>query len=148
MGGIPAVAVREEPVRQVWAGIRSAEWPRNADYVIFWTAVLDWLAEAHPQYKAHAVGPMEGTWTALTPLPSPPPEPGFWPGLYRGEDGRLAAVNAPILDAPTSLPAGDWESALESWQAVDRGASPLAPLLAGSAVLCLLIAASAWPVRT
>jgi hypothetical protein len=148
LGGMPAVAVREKPVRQVWVGGRSPDWPRNADYVIFWTAVFDWLAGAHPQYLAGSVGRLEGTWTAMTPTPSPAPEPGLWPGLYRGEDGGVVPVNAPDVEASLGLPALDWAAAIGRWRASGAGASALAPLLAVSAVVCLAIAASAWPVRT
>jgi hypothetical protein len=53
--GVVAVACREEPVKQVWVGFNSEEFGHQADFVIFWSNVFNWLGDGGEDY--HAVAP-------------------------------------------------------------------------------------------
>jgi hypothetical protein len=53
-GGMAAVAVREEPVKEVWVGFDSAEFAHQADFVIFWSNVFDWLGDGGDGYQTAA----------------------------------------------------------------------------------------------
>jgi hypothetical protein len=46
LGGTPIVQVRESPVRQVWIGFDSVDFARTPAFVVFWTNVLDWVANS------------------------------------------------------------------------------------------------------
>jgi hypothetical protein len=55
--GSVALAAREEPCRQVWVGFSSDEFGHQADFVIFWSNVFNWLGDGGEDYQA--VGPSE-----------------------------------------------------------------------------------------
>jgi len=46
------VAIRQDPIRQVWVGFSSDQFQHRADFVIFWTAVFDWLGDGEPIYDS------------------------------------------------------------------------------------------------
>jgi hypothetical protein len=52
--GMAAVAVREEPVKEVWVGFDSAEFAHQADFVIFWSNAFDWLGDGGDSYGTAA----------------------------------------------------------------------------------------------
>ena len=54
VGLTPVVAIQQEPIRQVWIGFNSDQFPHRADFVIFWTAVFDWLGAGEPTYDSPA----------------------------------------------------------------------------------------------
>jgi hypothetical protein len=43
VGSLPIVAVREDPIHQVWVGFDSAEFSHRPDFVVFWTNIFQWL---------------------------------------------------------------------------------------------------------
>jgi hypothetical protein len=65
---IPVLAIRELPVRQVWVGFDSDQFPHRADFVVFWTAVFDWLGNAALNYNSSP--PNDPTVSAST-VPQP-----------------------------------------------------------------------------
>jgi len=40
------VAAQEQPIRKVWIGFQSDDFPRRADFVVFWNNVFNWLGES------------------------------------------------------------------------------------------------------
>lgn len=156
-GGRVAVAVRESPVRQVWVGIESDEWPRTPEYVVFWGNVFDWLGGAELRFVSHPAGRLSGAWEAVESaasgrgdssdrMPAFRAEPGHWPGLYRrAEDGALRAVNAGDVRFATPL-GGDWRPGLARvLSAHARGsARPLATPVFLAALACAALATGAW----
>jgi hypothetical protein len=86
------VAAREGPGRQVWVGFDSPQWPRSADFVVFWTNVFDWLGGAGQGFTADPVTIQGDEWKRQDPAP-PGVQANAWPGVFRGPDGRLKAMN-------------------------------------------------------
>jgi hypothetical protein len=56
--GIVVVALREEPIKQVWVGFNSEEFAHQADFVIFWSNVFDWLGDGGENYQSAAAAPV------------------------------------------------------------------------------------------
>jgi hypothetical protein len=92
IGGRQAVGIRDGPPRRAIVGLEAAAWGGTPDFVIFWTNLLDWLADSQPRYVSRQAGEMGSGWTALQPRQGL--EPGMWPGIYRRADGELAAIHA------------------------------------------------------
>ena len=159
LDGRVAVAVRDDPARQVWVGIGSDEWPRSAEYVVFWANVFDWLGGGDVRYVSHPVGRLGGGWVALelagsarpATRPITPVEPGLWPGLYRRtEDGALRAVNAGDVRFPDP-PAGDdgRERLAGVLDGHARGAArPVSAAVLLAAGACAALAAGLWKRST
>ncbi|HVT87549.1 MAG TPA: hypothetical protein VHD56_01745 [Tepidisphaeraceae bacterium] len=61
-GDSPLVAVRENPVRQVWVGVDSDAFSRSTDFVVFWTNVFDWAGQGGDRYVFQG--------TAAVPIPT------------------------------------------------------------------------------
>jgi hypothetical protein len=56
--GVTVLAVRRQPVKQVWIGFQSDEFPHQPDFVVFWSNVLDWLGDGGQSYEsARSPGP-------------------------------------------------------------------------------------------
>ncbi len=89
-----AVAFRESPARQVWVGFSSEAFERTADYVVFWGAVFDWLGAGGDQFGGGSPHEMEGRWDRIDGPAQSAVSAGWLPGLYRGSDGTLYAINA------------------------------------------------------
>jgi hypothetical protein len=70
VAGITTLAVRENPVRQVWIGFNSAQFAHRADFVVFWTAVFDWLGSASSIYEPLRVSSDENQPAAIAPQPA------------------------------------------------------------------------------
>jgi hypothetical protein len=87
----PAVAVRESPRRQVWVGLDAPDFPRTADFVIFWTNVFDWLAT-----REEASGGGAATWVSsvVPPIDTSPAPATDW----RSKLQRLSMRNTPGTD--------------------------------------------------
>ena len=143
------LAVRGEPTagREVWIGFDAPNWPRTADYVVFWTNVFDWAGQGGDTLAADSVARLSDDWDAVSPLPQGA-EPGLWPGLYRDLAGRYRAVNAPAVRLPA-------ERSSESWQervaAIADGPAPAGRRFDGflllAALLAGLVSACRWPRR-
>jgi hypothetical protein len=97
--GLPVVAVRTSPARQVWIGFHSADFPTTVDFVVFWSEVFDWLGQTGLAYEDAPVHPLSGDWVLKSPAGATPPPDllGFVPGLYQQPDGGIEAINAPPM---------------------------------------------------
>jgi hypothetical protein len=99
------VALRETPTRQAWIGFHADDFARRPDFVIFWTAIFDWLGgDGSPDYTSRKVGPLSGNWHLQEPSAQSfsTSDSGLIPGLYKSADGTLEAINA---SAPPISPA-------------------------------------------
>jgi hypothetical protein len=147
--GTVLVAARSQPLRQVWVGFTSSQFPRTADFVIFWKDVLDWLGEGQSNYTSSPVGPLVGRWQLQEPAGAAiaPTDAGLLPGVYAGPDGSLQAVNAGTAAAAGgSTP--DWPAKLRTL--LDRsGQRPheLCGLLLILALGLLCVSAATWVRR-
>lgn len=63
--GAPLLASRSDPIRQVWVGFRSANFSHHSDFVVFWTAVFNWLA------RLDDLQPTPGAAAIVSPAASP-----------------------------------------------------------------------------
>ena len=52
VGNAAILAQCRQPVRRVWVGFDSDNFPRYADFVVFWTNVFDWLGEGGSVYES------------------------------------------------------------------------------------------------
>lgn len=109
-GSVAVVAVRNDPVKQVWIGINSADFAKRADYVVFWSEIFQWLGGGGPAYESDGVELLAGRWTRVEPDESAT-EPGLLAGLYRSPEGSLRGVNASCPKLPEAA-IGDWQAAL------------------------------------
>jgi len=106
-GGEVVVAIRGTPLRQAWIGFHAADFARRPDFVVFWSAIFDWLGGAgSPDYASKKIGPLAGSWHLQEPSGETlfAADTGLAPGLYKSADGTLEAVNAsapPISPPPT-----------------------------------------------
>jgi hypothetical protein len=93
-GDMVLVAVRDTPVRSVWVGIDSSDWPKQAGYVIFWTNVFDWLG-----------GDNAYCWH--------PADDQSKPGIETASDGMPRAYNTINVDFP-AVKSNDWRQLHQS----------------------------------
>jgi hypothetical protein len=103
--GSVILAIRDTPTRQVWIGFEAKDFARRPDFVIFWTAIFDWLGDAaFPDYIAQKISPLATNWRFQEPanLALSPADNGLIPGLYKSTTGALAAVNASTPQIPPS----------------------------------------------
>ncbi|HEY1921954.1 MAG TPA: hypothetical protein VGG44_04250, partial [Tepidisphaeraceae bacterium] len=96
--GSPVVAIRDTSTKQVWIGFHANDFARQPDFVIFWSAIFDWLGSANsPEYTSQTIGPITSNWRLQQPtdIPLSPTDNGLIPGLYKSASGALLAINAP-----------------------------------------------------
>jgi hypothetical protein len=134
------VARRETPARQVWVGFDSPQWPRSADFVVFWTNVWNWASGgAGNDFASHPVSVVPESWKRQTPAPSGV-QVNAWPGIFRRADGSQLAMNAIDIHFPpprdAKLPA--------RFKSEGRGLANLSPWLMLMAIVCLLASALTW----
>jgi hypothetical protein len=146
VGGGVAVAVREQPVRQVWMALDAPAFARRADYVVFWTNVIDWIGQSGDAFAAHPIALLGDDWQRVTDGPDAT-ERGLWPGVYERSDGTLRAVNAPFVKPPSPSPVVDWQRRLANASTGGANGGPLSSYLLLAALCCALAAAWRWPVR-
>jgi hypothetical protein len=161
-GERPLVAVRESPARQVWVALDTDGWSNRPEYVVFWTAVFDWVGQGSETYAAHSLAELAPDWQRL-PVPAGSARaPGQTastteadydpaPGVYRRSDGALRAFNAvsprpPGAASKPSAPA-DWRNRLRI--VLGRydtlpGQRRLGPWLLVGSLVCLVLAAGVW----
>jgi hypothetical protein len=89
VGDSVLVAAREQPVREVWVGFQSGDFPRHADFVLFWSNVFNWLGESDWGQQVT---------TAQVKISSPPSGPANQPASLAGQT-MLAAVGMTVLAA-------------------------------------------------
>jgi hypothetical protein len=148
IAGKVAVAVREQPARQVWVGFDSPEWPRRPEYVVFWTNVFDWVglsgSGSGAEYRAEAAGPLGAGWRLVDGTPVGD-EPGLWPGLFeRTEDGARRAVNALDVNFPPAPRTTDWKRRLADALSTPSRGRDLSPVSLVAAVACLALGTLFW----
>jgi hypothetical protein len=146
--GHTLVAVRELPSRQVWVGFDSPQFPREPDFVVFWTNVFNWLRGGsaggdRDHFTARPVAPLSASWSRHEPPPADV-QANVWPGLYAHPDGRRFAANALDLRPGATQP-----TALAALPTQLVGGASLSPWLLLTALACLLVSAATWrrPVR-
>ena len=93
--GRPTVAVRTAgAVRQVWANVDVEAWSRSADWVVFLANALRWAGGGATAYAAEAPHRLGDDWHRVAGEPPAGEVVGWWPGLFRSDDGRTVAINA------------------------------------------------------
>jgi hypothetical protein len=108
----PLVAVRElgaevgadRPIRQVWCAISVGGWANLPQYVVFWSAVMDWVGKVEAGGDRLVVHPL----TELSPMwqwvegAVGSPNAVFWPGVYeRSGDAARRAFGPAASLTPT-----------------------------------------------
>jgi hypothetical protein len=145
--GHAAVAARSEPARQVWVGVHSDELARTAEFVILWSNIFDYVGERRSTYAAKMPAALSGQWKEELAVDAPAgTNAGLWPGIYRGPEGQLVAVNAPDVEITAPKP-GDWAGkirALASSRPQLAGRQALAGPLLISAIVMLVLAMAFW----
>jgi len=74
---VTVVAVRQQPVKRVWVGFQSDEFPHRSDFVVFWSNVFDWLGDGGQSYESAASAgpaatrPLAEAQTSAKPLAAP-----------------------------------------------------------------------------
>jgi hypothetical protein len=144
--GEAIIAIREAPARQAWIGFHAADFARRPDFVVFWSAIFDWLGSAGSQdYTSEKIGPLTGTWHLQEPadLTLSPEDSGLAPGLYKSGDGRLEAINAPAPPI-SSPPPGDALTRLNALTALHTQSTPLTALTLLTAIGLISLSAATW----
>jgi hypothetical protein len=144
--GEVVVAIRDAPMRQAWIGFRSDDFAHRPDFVIFWSAIFDWLGAAGSQdYTSKKIGPLTGSWHLQEPadLTFSPEDYGLAPGLYKSGDGRLEAINAsaPSISPP---PPGDALAKLNALTAQHTHSAPLTAPMLLLAMGLISLSAATW----
>jgi hypothetical protein len=140
VGGKTILAVADAPVRKVWIGFATDQWSAQAQFVIFWTNVLDWIGQAGTQFTSFPLGEPMLDWLPMT-------GPAGFPGIYQRADGALRAFNTfelPLSSPPASTP--DWRERLRALAARHAGHS-MGGTIALLALVCLLLAFATWRQR-
>ncbi len=73
--GSVLLAIRDTPTRQAWIGFQADDFARRPDFVIFWTAIFDWLPQAPPTTPPKKSAPSPQTGTCSNPQTSHHPQP-------------------------------------------------------------------------
>src|SRR5439155_12011640 len=117
------------PARQEWVALDTDGWSNRPEYVVFWTAVFDWVGQGGEVYTAHSLAELTPDWERVPEVtgtgparastqPAPPIEYDPAPGLYRRSDGPIRAFNASVSRqsraASKPSPPGDWRERLRS----------------------------------
>jgi hypothetical protein len=82
VGNAAILAQSQQPVRRVWVGFDSDNFPRYPDFVVFWTSVFDWLGQGGPVYESQ-----------IPPTPAAP----------QASSNATASLSAPLLLAALGL---------------------------------------------
>ncbi|HEX4054097.1 MAG TPA: hypothetical protein VHX86_07510 [Tepidisphaeraceae bacterium] len=145
-GSSVIVATTDAPVKRVWIGFRADQFARRADFVVFWSAIFDWLGGGAPDYVSQPVGLLTGNWHLQQPvgLSLPADDIALVPGLYASGDGALDAVNASA--PPIPIPRmSDWRSRLRSLRAAAGANASLTGAMLLIATALIVFSAATWP---
>jgi hypothetical protein len=147
-GDRPLVAVRDADVRQAWVGFESRSFARTPGYVVFWTAVFNWLGSATGEaFTAGVVGPPLESARRLLPQTLPGHVDRLrWPGVFDTPAGKLA-LNAGRVTFGPAADAENWGTRLAAIPPATPAGIPLAPWLALAALALLAGAAGTWERR-
>ncbi|MGH7176526.1 MAG: hypothetical protein ACREJC_04010, partial [Tepidisphaeraceae bacterium] len=146
LGDSVTVAVREGPARQVWVGFESSQFPRDVEYVVFWTNVFDWVVEGTADYAWHPTQALDGRWLRDEALSGPAQTAAPAPGIWRRDDQELRAMCAIDLATDTC---GDthWREKLGALRARSGGAVRLSGALILASLGLLALSGLLWPRR-
>jgi hypothetical protein len=137
VGDRTLLAVSETPVRKVWIGMATDQWAAQAQFVIFWSNLLDWIGQAGTQFASY---PLEASMTDWQPMSGPA---GF-PGMYQRVDGTLRAFDA--FDPPAKavrMSTSNWKKRVSD-AAAKHGGQSIAGPFALAALVCLLGVFLTW----
>lgn len=150
MGDQPILAIRRDGTRQAWIGFDLTPLAARPGFVILWTNLLDWAGgdeQASAIWRAEPPHTLAAGWQRIAPADLPADvQPGWLPGLYQNDAGRLMAIHAPAQLIPDP-PQTAWREKLSRHAADARIGRPLAPILLMLALILLAVAAFAWPAR-
>lgn len=139
----PALAVREEPARQVWVGFESSALARTPSFVMLWTNMVEWAAGSTTGFACSTLDQQSTTAQRILPTTLPAgADPQFWPGVFNTPSGRQA-FNAPQVQFGTAASS----SSLDMLRLATRSGVQLAPWLILASILCLATAAATWEKR-
>jgi hypothetical protein len=138
------IAVQTSPIRRVWIGFESPNFSHTTDFVVFWSAVLDWLGDGKPDYASQSAVPLDRQWIRIEPDgPVSADEMGWIPGVYERNGGELRAVN---VGTPTIVQRnfGDWRARLNHLMNASRQPTTQSAWLLIGASGLLLLAVGVW----
>jgi hypothetical protein len=142
-GGHVLLAVRSEPVRQVWVGFDASTLAASPEFVIFWTNVFDWTGRSGDQFAAYNLAERTDQWKLVFPVSrSVTGEEPLSPGIFQ-RDGVYRAFNAsvPELRQP---PRTNWQAALSALGGHLGRTFRAGPYAYVLALTCLAGAAATW----
>ncbi|HEX8340968.1 MAG TPA: hypothetical protein VF624_08680 [Tepidisphaeraceae bacterium] len=126
VAGVPLVAVRDAPEHAVWVGFDPSPAAGSAAYVVFWTAVLDYLGDGPAAYTSDPPRRPPPDWRHQTPaLPIDAA-----PGVFQTPDGLRAMSTPAVRFGPPAIDPGPI--------ALPPGIRPLRRPLLVTAVLLLV----------
>lgn len=130
LDGVPALFIRESPVRQAWVGFAATDFPATAQFVVFWTNLLDWTGQGGADFTSRPLGALDDS---LAPFPG---VSHGQPGIY-GDRTRPQAFNLPAV-LPPAAPR-PWPSEILATPTTRGSDRPLAAaLLLGALALAML----------
>jgi hypothetical protein len=137
-------------------------WSNRPEYVVFWTAVFDWVGQGGEAYAAHSLAELTPDWQGVPQVsgtgharlptqPTPAIEYDPAPGIYRRSDGAVRAFNAvvpsPSRAASKPAPQADWRDRLRQQLArydTLPGRRYLSPWLLVGSLACFVLAVGLW----
>jgi hypothetical protein len=84
--GATVLAVRQQPVKQVWVGFQSDEFPHHPDFVVFWSNIFDWLGDGGQSYES---APSPRPAEARPPAEAKPSAKPLAPPLFLAASGLI-----------------------------------------------------------
>jgi hypothetical protein len=130
----------------VWVGFDSTDFAGQAQFVVFWTNVFDWVGEGGETFSSASVDEIEPTWRLVEPTAGAY-APRMGPGIYERLNGTVEAVSVGEVRLPRPAPS-DWRQALDRIdlkQVTERRDMSLFALLAAMGLVVLALAF--WPTR-
>lgn len=126
--------------RRAWVGLSTATSAQGAEWVMMWTRLFDVLGAGGPtRYEAAPPVALGNGWRSTGGDVPAGTEVGLWPGVYRHDDGRALAVNAPDVTPTGGLADAKWVDGVVTL-ARPRGDVALAPALLLTALACVVAA--------
>jgi hypothetical protein len=153
----PLLAVRElgsevgtdRPIRQVWTAFDVAGWANQPQYVVFWSAAIDWAGRVDAEGERLGASPLEELTAQWQPVElSPGPLTAIrWPGVYerQGDSARRAFGPAATLGPTLQLTAAERSARIAALLRQGEHLNLLAPWMLVGAMLFGMGAVLWWP---